>query len=150
MKHILSAVCGVAALAMAGQALAEQYKDYTPRKGAWQITEVHVDSNHIDDYLTGLRTTWVPSSEIAKKHGIIDDYAVLVRVDPAGHGANVLLTQHLTSLGNLEADKARDDAMQKEFYATLPKEKCEAMVAGYDKYRTFVGDGFYQVMDFAK
>lgn len=150
MKRFVCAALATGALILAGSAAAEPYQDYTPQKGAWQITEVHVDPSHIDDYLTGLKTSWAPGEEIAKKHGLIDDYLVMVKVDPAGASANVLLAQHFTSLAALEPDKARDQAIESESYAALPKTKGEEMVAGFEKYRTFVGDGFYQVMDFAK
>jgi hypothetical protein len=144
------AIAAAASLGLARVAAAEPYQDYTPEKGAWQVTEVHVDPSHIDDYLTGLRTSWAPGEEIAKKHGLIDAYQVMVRVDPAGTGANVLLAQHFTSLAGLEPDKARDQAIEAESYAALPKAKGQEMVAGFEKYRSFVGDGFFQVMTFAK
>lgn len=150
MKILAGALGALAISAMCGAAFSEPYDDYTPRKGAWQITEVHVDPNHIDDYLTGLRTGWVPGQEIAKKHGLVDDYYVMVRIDAAGKGANVLLGTHYTSLAAFEPDKARDKLIEKESYDAVPKAKSDAQVAGYDKYRTFVGDGLYQVMDFAK
>ena len=150
MKYLSGAVCALAISAFCGSALAEPYDDYTAQKGAWQITQAHVDPNHIDDYLTGLRTGWVPGQEIAKKHGLIDNYYVMVKIDPAGTGANVLLGTHYTSLSALEPDKARDKMIEKESYAAMSKDKSDAQVAGYDKYRTFVGDGIYQVMDFAK
>jgi hypothetical protein len=150
MKLLMGAVCTAAAASLAISAFADPYKDYTPRKGAWQITEVHVDPNHIDDYLTGLKTTWVQGNELAKKHGIIDDYQVMVRMDAAGGGANVLLAQHYPSLAALEPDQARDEAIRKEGLAIVSKEKGEAMVAGYEKYRSFVGDGFWTSVEFPK
>lgn len=149
MKTVLAAA-SIAALALAGSAAAEAYKDYTPQKGAWQITEVNVDMNHIDDYLTGLRTTWVQAAELSKKKGLTDNYWIMVKMDPAGKGANVMLGQHYTSLSALEPDKDRDQAFDKEIEATLSKDKAAAMVAGYDKYRTFVGDGLWKPMDMAK
>ena len=150
MKLLIIAVFATAALGLASSAAAEPYQDYTPAKGAWQITEVHVDPSHIDDYLTGLKTSWAPGEEISKKRGLIDDYEIMVRIDPAGTGANVLLAQHFTSLAALDPDKARDQAIEAQSYAALPKAKGQEMVAGFEKYRTFVGDGFYQVMDFPK
>ena len=54
---------------LAGAASAEPYTDWTPQKGLWHITTVKVDPSHIDDYLVGLKKTWVPGEEIAKKHG---------------------------------------------------------------------------------
>jgi hypothetical protein len=129
---------------------AEQYKEYTPMKGAWQFTQVHVDPNHIDDYLVGLKTSWATGQEIDKKHGLIDNYAVMVRVDAASGGANVILARHLTSLGVLEPDKARDQAIEAENYAVVPKTKQEGLVGGFEKYRNFIGEGYYQVMEFSK
>jgi len=150
MNIILGATCGLAAIALASAAWAEPYRDYTPQKGAWQVQEIHVDPNHIDDYLTGLKATYIPSQEIAKKHGIIDSFLVLVRMNAAGEGDNVMLVTHYPSLAALEPDKARDQAMEQENYAAVSKEKGEAQVAGFDKYRTFLRDGYWQVMDLGK
>jgi len=150
MKIIVGAACAAAAIAMASVGWTEPYKDYTPQKGAWQVQEVHVDPNHIDDYLTGLKATYIPSQEIAKKHGIIDSYLILVRMDAGGNGDNVMLVTHYPSLAGLEPDKARDQAMEQENYAAVSKEKGESMVAGFERYRTFVRDGYWQVMDLGK
>ena len=150
MKLILGAASAVAALCLATHGWAEAYKDYTPQKGAWQVQEIHVDPNHVDDYLVGLRTSYVPGQEIAKKHGLIDSYLVLVRMDAAGDGANVMLVTHFPSLSALEPDKARDQALLRENLAVLSKEKGEALTNGFDKYRAFVRDGYWQGMDFGK
>ena len=151
MKSLVyAALSGGLFLSLTGAAQAEPWVDYTPVKGVWDKTYVHVESNRIDDYLVALKKTWVPEQEAAKKHGLIDDYQIMVRIDPAGGGANVLLCQHFTSLAGLDPDKARDQAIESENYAALPKAKGDEMVAGFQKYRTFVGDGFYQVMTFNK
>jgi hypothetical protein len=150
MKLLLAATAAAAMLAFGTGAGAEVYKDYTPLKGAWQFSEIHVDPNHIDDYLVGLKTSWATGQEIDKKRGIIDNYAVMVRIDAGGKGANVILARHLTSLASLEPDKARDQAIQAENFAVVPKAKQDTMVAGYEKYREFVGEGFYQIMEFTK
>lgn len=149
MKTLVGMTAALAVMA-AGAAKAEIYKDWTPQKGGWQVTEIHVDSNHIDDYLTGLKTTWVTGNEISKKHGVIDDYRVLLRIDPAGKGANVLLELHYPTLAMLDPDMARDKAIEKEGYEAVSKDKGKEMVAGYEKYRSFVGDGVYSVVTFGK
>jgi hypothetical protein len=150
MKLILGAACAAAALSMASLGWADPYKDYTPQKGAWQVQEIHVDPNHIDDYLVGLKTSLIPGQEIAKKHGLIDSYLVLVRMDAGGGGANVMLVTHFPSLSALEPDKARDQAILQENLAVLSKDKGLALTTGFDKYRTFVRDGFWQTMDMGK
>lgn len=147
MKTVVAMACAIGALVLAGAGRAEPYKDYTPQKGVWQVQEVHVDPNHIDDYLTGIRTSLIPGQAIAKKHGVIDNFMVLVRMDSSGGGANVMFVTHYPSLTGLEPDKARDQAIEAESLAVLSKEKGAALVGGFDKYRTFVGDGYWQVMD---
>jgi hypothetical protein len=147
MKYVFAIACAAAILAVAGAGRTEPYKDYTPQKGVWQVQEVHVDPNHIDDYLTGIKTSLIPTQEVAKKHGLIDNSMVLVRMDSNGGGANVMFVTHYPSLAALEPDKARDQAMEQESLAILSKDKGAALVAGFEKYRTFVGDGFWQVMD---
>jgi hypothetical protein len=109
------------------------YKDYTPQKGVWQVQEVHVDPNHIDDYLTGIKTSLVPGQEIAKKHGLIDNFMVLVRMDSSGGGANAMFVPHYPSLAAMEPDKARDQTMEQESLAILSKEKGQAFTGGFDK-----------------
>ena len=150
MNRIASITAGVAIAALAGLAHAEPYKDWTAQKGAWELITKHVDSNHIDDYLTGLKSTWVVGEEIAKKHGVIDFYSVNVRLESDGKMANVMFVQHYTSLGMIEPDKARDQAIEAEVRAVLPKDKDVAAVAGYDKFRTHEDDSLWQQIEFSK
>jgi hypothetical protein len=74
----------------------------------------------------------------------------MVRIDLAGTDANVLQAQHFISLAGLDPDEARDQAIEAQSYAALPKAKGQDMVAGFEKHRTFVGDGFDEAMDFPK
>jgi hypothetical protein len=149
MKLVFCAAA-LTTLTLAAPALAEPYVDYTPQKGAWEFQEIKVDPNHIDDYLTGLKTTWVTAEEIAKKHGVIDEYHILVKLNSGGGDANVMLIQHFPNLTVLEPDKARDQAIEQENYAAVSKEKGKSMVEGFDKYRSFVRDNIYTVVEPAK
>jgi hypothetical protein len=149
MRNIIAGMVLAAGLAGAGAAMAEPYVDYTTQKGAWEVTTLKVDPNHIDDYLTGLKKGWAPGQEILKAHGVIDQYLILVKLN-ASAGANVQLIVHYPSLAMLEPDKARDQAIQKESFARVSKETNQAAVAGYDKYRTFVSDEIWTSVEFAK
>jgi hypothetical protein len=149
MKTIITAAALTAGLTLAGAAFAEPYVDWTPQKGAWEVTTIKVDPAHIDDYLTGLKKGWAPSQEIAKAHGIIDQYMILVKLN-SGAGANVQLILHYPSLAMLEPDKARDQAIEKENLARVSRETEEKAVAEYDKYRTFVSDEFWTDVEFTK
>ena len=148
MKSVLFA--GACALALAMPAMAEEWVDYAPQKGVWNVTAVKVDPNHIDDYLTGLKKVWVPGEEWAKKQGMIDAYEVMVNVNAAGGGANVLLIEHLTSFAMMDPNKKRDQDMEKAMLAMMPKDQQSSMVTGFDKYRTFVGQELWQAVDFTK
>jgi len=135
---------------IAPSVLAEPYTDYTPQKGVWHVVTVKVDPNHVDDYVTGLKRTWASSEEIAKKHGLIDSYQIMVKMNAEDGQGNVLLIEHIPNMALLEVDQARDQAMMKEFRAALPKPDADKMVEGFDKYRTFVGDDYWNELIYTK
>ncbi|HEY2444972.1 MAG TPA: hypothetical protein VGI20_04465 [Rhizomicrobium sp.] len=147
-RIILAASLAVGALA-ASAVWAEQYVDYTPVKGVWQVTTIRVDPNHIDDYLVGLRKGWVPSMEILKKHGIIDQYIILQKLNSAA-GDNIQLIQHFVSGAVMDPDKNRDVAIQKEMEAQMSKAASAKMTGGFDKYRTFVSDDMWTEVKMVK
>ena len=149
MNKTLLAIGLAAGLLTASAAFAEPYVDYTPVKGAWHVTTIKVDPNHIDDYVTGLKKTWATGEELAKKHGVIDQYMILLKLN-SGAGANVQLIEHYPSLANLEPDKARDLALQKEGEAMVSKDNMMKSVGEFDKYRTFVSDEFWTSLEFTK
>jgi hypothetical protein len=149
MNKTLLAIGLAAGLLTAGAAFAEPYTDYTPARGAWHVITLQVDPNHIDDYLTGLKKEWAPGEELAKKHGVIDQYMILLKLNSSA-GANIQLIEHYPSLANLEPDKARDQAMQKEAEAMMSKDAATKIVSGFDKYRTFVSDEFWTSLEFTK
>lgn len=139
MKTMVLAALGAASIAFASApAIAKQYVDYTPQKGYWDINAVEVDPNHIDDYLTGLSKSLIPTYETLKKRGLIDDYKFMVRSGYVKGTPNVLLMTHSKSYGVLDADQARDQAIEKEIDALFTKEQNDAAIAGYEKYRTFI------------
>lgn len=149
MNYGLIALALGAGLGLAGAAAAEPWTDWMPMKGATEVVTLKVDPNHIDDYLTGIRRTWVAEQERAKAHGIIDSYSVVVKLN-SNAGPNVRLITHYPSLANLDPDKARDLAMLAEGRKQMSDADAQKMVEGYDKYRTFVSDDIYTGVDFPK
>lgn len=150
MKFRMFACVALGGAMVAGAAVAEPYVDYTPQKGVWHVTTVKVDPNHVDDYLTGLKRTWVPAEEVAKHHGVIDSYQIMVKMNASDGQGNVLLIEHVPNMAMLEVDQARDQAMEKEVYALMPKADAAKAVEGFDKYRTFVGDDYWNEQVFTK
>ena len=79
IRHLVTGALGALALCAATTASAEQWVDYTPETGVWDINAIDVDPNHIDDDLVGLKKSQVPFFEILKKRGMIDAYKFVVR-----------------------------------------------------------------------
>lgn len=150
IRNLIFGTASAAALSAASGVLAEQYVDYTPGRGVWEINAVDVDPNHIDDYLVGLRKSQVPSFEIMKRHGIIDDYKFMVRNGYGKGNPSVLIMTHYTSAAMLEPDKARDQMIEKEILAQFSKEAGDKAVAGYEKYRSFVDDSYWSEVTMMK
>jgi hypothetical protein len=104
---------------------------------------------HVEDYLKLLHTYWVPMEEIEKKHGIIDDYRVLIKINSA-EGSNVLLLEHYPTLSAMDPDRARDAAVQRESDAFMSQDKSSKMLDSIDGYRTFSHDDIYRSVELAK
>jgi len=151
MKNFVLGAVGVLAVACAyAPASAEAYVDYTPQKGYWSINAVEVDPNHVDDYLTGLRSSQVSAFEVLKRRGLIDDYKFMVRTGYVKGSPNVLIMTHTPSTALDDPDQARDEAVEKEIYAAFSKQKGDEAVRGYEKYRTFIDTGNWQTMNMNK
>ncbi len=151
MKNLIN-LCAAAFLTfgIAGTVAAEQWVDYTPAKGVTVVTSVHVEPSRIDDYLVGLKKTWVPSQEIAKKHGLVDYYFVQVAVNANTGGPNVMLGVHYVSMASFDPVKDRDLAMNQEFEKVLPKAEGVTVQAERGKYRAMVGEEMWAGVDFTK
>jgi hypothetical protein len=150
MRVQFLACLAVGGAMIATSVLAEPYVDYTPQKGLWHVVTVKVEPSHVDDYVTGLRRTWAPSEEIAKKHGLIDSYQIMTKMNAEDGQGNVLLIEHIPNAALLEVDQARDQEMRKEFQAALPKPDRDKMLEDFGKYRVFVGDDYWNELVYAK
>ncbi len=150
MKHLITTLTAASVSLSIGMARAEPYVDYKPVKGLWHIQTIKVDPNHIDDYLVGLKRTWIPGEEIAKKHGLIDMYSVETKLNSSDGKGNVVLIEHIPDMALMEPNPVRDQAIEKEVYAATPKADLNAKVKTYDGYRTFVGDDYYSEVSFPK
>ena len=149
-KLVLTALGAATIMFVSAPAAAKPYVDYTPTKGYWDINAVEVDPNHLDDYLTGLSKSLIPTFETLKKHGVIDDYKFMSRNGYTKGSPNVLIMTHSRSTAVLDPDKARDQAIDQQIEALFTKAQNDAAVAGYEKYRTFIDDGQWTVIEMGK
>lgn len=150
MKRFVLGAAGALFACISVATAAEPYVDYTPQKGYWRVNAIEVDPNHVDDYLTGLRSSQVSAFEVLKHRGLIDDYRFMVRTGYVKGMPNVLIMTHVPNTAIDDPDQARDQAVEKEIYSVFSKEKGEAAVRGYEKYRTFIDDGQWHVMTMKK
>jgi hypothetical protein len=148
--RILPAFALASTLVLAGTAHAKEYVDYGYGKGIWEITQVEVDPNHVDDYLTGLKQSEVPGFDIMKKHGIIDDYGFSVRNGYSKGMPNVVIAVHFVNAEGLMPDPARDQMLEKEIMATFSEQAGKTAIAGYEKYRSFVDQSTWLDVTFKK
>ena len=147
-RFVFAGVLSATALAVTA-AGGEPYVDYTPMKGVWEVQTIKVDPNHIDDYLTGLKKNFIPVLETLKKHGVIDRYLILQKLN-SNAGSNVQIVQHFPNTAVLDPDQARDQAIDREIKARMSKEESDKVIAGYDKYRSFEADEMWTEVDMSK
>jgi|SRR6185437_1045351 hypothetical protein len=150
MHRFISASACMLLLATAVPASAGKWVDYAPQKGYWEIRYVKVDPNRIDEYLAQAKIGWMPGEEALKRRGLIYGYQVMVSITPASGRANVIFCVHHVSFANLDPSKARDQAIDEQNDALLPKTKSDSMAAEFNKYRAFVGDEIYVPVQFTK
>ena len=146
---MFSIAAAAAALMLAPTAQAfEVYTDYTPSKEVWNVTMVKVNPNRIDDYLAGIKQTWVTGCEIGKKHGVVVDCYVYLSETAANRDFNMLLVMKLPSGAVSDPDAAMFKTIQTEMRAKLEQAKQDKLVAGYEELRTFWGEMNFRRLDF--
>ena len=145
----LTIAAAAAALTLASTAQAfEAYTDYTPSKEVWNVTMVKVNPNRIDDYLEGIKQTWVPGCELGKKHGVVVDCFVYLSETAANRDFNMMLVMKLPSGAVSDPDAALFKQIQTETRAQLEEAKQDKIVAGYEELRSFWGEMNFRRIEF--
>lgn len=128
---------GIASVATADL---EIWKDYDVSQGVTSVTTVKVDSNMIDKYLEGLRSTWAPANEVAKELGQIEGYWIHVNQLPNSGDFNVVLgIDFKDSASALPANKAQYEAFMKKWGEENQK-KSDQIVLTYPDIREITGE----------
>lgn len=149
MKVLCIAATATAALAAstASQAF-EVYTDYAPSKEVWNVTMVRVNPNRIDDYLEGLKQTWVSGCEISKKQGTVLDCFVYLSETAANRDFNMLLVTKVPSGATADPNAEQYKAFMAAMRAQLAEDKQDKLVEGYEELRTFFGEQNFRRIDF--
>jgi len=148
MKKLLTA-SAIVALAAGGSAGAfEAYTDYTFSKEVWNVTMIKVNPNRIDDYLEGLEQTWQSGCDIGKKMGVVLDCAIYVSDTSANRDFNTILVMKYPSGDFSDPDEAEFKQFETEMRKRLEEAKQDALVEGYEQFRTFFGEQNFRKIEF--
>ncbi len=89
------------------------YQDYTVSDSVSNVTTVKVKENMVEDYLQGIRNTWISSNAVAKQLGQMKDYHVYVSDLPNSGEFNVMLVAEFANTSDLAPNKARYEAFMR-------------------------------------
>jgi len=92
-----------------------------------------------DAYLEGIKNTWVPGSEIAKKLGQLEDYWIYRSDLPQSGDFNLLLVVKFANTVDLAPNKERYEAFMKEFGQAAADESTEYAQKNYPAMREITG-----------
>lgn len=113
LKRIITVAMLAGLFSQVAVAQLDPYTDYDISKELWSITLVKVDPNMDDDYLEGLKETWVKSNEVAKGLGQIEDYSIYRSQLPQSGDVNLFLVVKFTDSSQLEPNKEEYDKFMK-------------------------------------
>jgi hypothetical protein len=137
--HKLIAAAALAATA-ASPLAAQAYKTWVPSKEITNVTMVRVMPGAFDQYMAGLKQTWLPACEEQKKMGTVIDCGIYASTTMNNRDFNVILTIVSPSAGATDPDQARDDKLTAALQARLSQEKRDGLVASYKELRSFFGE----------
>lgn len=124
----------------------EPWEDYDVSKELWSITTVNVHPNMDDDYLEGIRETWVASNRVAKELGHIEDFAIYRSQLPQSGHANLFLVVKFADSSQLEPNKARYDEFM-EAWGEANRDKTRKVVKNYPSMREITGEYLVRKID---
>jgi hypothetical protein len=150
MRSILSAAFAATVLAFSLPASAElePFKDYVPSTEVWNVTFVKVNPNRLDDYLEGLKQTWLGACDVQKKAGVVLECSVFVSETIANRDFNVMLVIKAPNAGVGDPNEKRYQQIDAELKAKLAQDKQKKIVSGYDDMRSFFGEQSFRRLTF--
>ena len=124
----------------------EPWADYDISKELWNVTMVKVHPNMEDDYLEGLRDTWVASNRVAKELGQIEDFFIYRSQVGASGDANLLLVVKFADSSQLEPNKAEYDRFMKA-WGEANQDKTREISKNYPSMREITGEYLLRRID---
>lgn len=115
------------------------YTDYDTSKELYNVTLVQVHPNLVDDYLEGLKETWVASNKVAMELGQIKDFAIYRSQLEQSGDANLFLVVEFADSSQLEPNKENYDAFMKAWGAAN-EDRTREITKNYPAMREITGE----------
>jgi len=138
IKSIFTAIL-LTLFSTAAMAQLEPWKDYDISDELWNISMVKVVPNRSDDYLEGLRDTWVASNKVAKELGQIEDFFIFRSQVGASGDANLILVVKFANSDQLEPNKAEYDKFMKA-WGDANRDSTREITKNYPAMREITGE----------
>jgi len=117
----------------------EPWTDYDVSDQLWNITMVKVDPNMGDDYLEGIRDTWVASNKIAKELGQIEDFHIFQSQLSESGDANLFLVVKYANSDQLDPNRQEYDKFMKA-WGDANVAKSREITKNYPAMREITGE----------
>lgn len=117
----------------------EPWDDYDVSKELWNITLIRVHPNMGDDYLEGIKETWVASNKVAKELGQIEDFKIFRSQLPQSGDVNLFLVVKFADSSQLEPNKAEYDKFMKAWGEERQQQNRE-ITKNYPAMREITGE----------
>ncbi len=117
----------------------EPFKDYDVSDELWNITFIKVAPNMGDDYLEGLKETWVASNKVAKELGQIEDFAIYRSQLASSGDVNLFLVTKFANNDQLKPNKAEYDKFMKAWGAAN-EDRTREITKDYPAMRDITGE----------
>jgi len=116
---------------------AEIWVDYEPSEQVTEMTVVKVKAGSEDDYLMGIKSTWVDACELQKELGHIVGCSVYT-ANTAGTDPNVFLTITYKNLASMGPNKEKYEEFTTAWREKISESDQESIAGGYDSIREIV------------
>lgn len=124
----------------------EPWTDYEVSDALWNITLVKVDPNMGDDYLEGLRDTWVAANRVAKELGQIEDFAIYRSQLPESGHVNLFLVVKYANSSQLDPNKEEYDKFMNA-WGEANRDKTREITKNYPEMRKITGEYMVRKID---
>ncbi len=117
----------------------EPFTDYDTSTELWNITLIKVDPNMIDDYLEGLKETWVASNKVAVELGQIESFSIFRSQLEQSGDVNLFLVTKFADNSQLEPNKEEYAKFQKA-WGDANDERTREITKNYPSLRQITGE----------